>query len=140
MIIEANGWSYSFIRPILPSSARPDLALDAVWNGVGEGRRSGLVQANKLVEETQPFKLVKENPEAVGEILYALLEACRWYAWFINPVMPEVSNKIFAQLGLDANTELNKKWDQGLKWGGLKPEAKLGEPVPLFPRLEVESK
>jgi methionyl-tRNA synthetase len=119
---------------------RPDLALDAVWNGVGEGRRSGLVQANKLVEETQPFKLVKENPEAVGEILYALLEACRWYAWFINPVMPEVSNKIFAQLGLDANTELNKKWDQGLKWGGLKPEAKLGEPVPLFPRLEVESK
>lgn len=119
---------------------RPDLALDVIWNGIGEGRRSGIFQANKLVEETQPFKLVKENPEAVAEILYALLEACRWYAWLVNPVMPEVSSKIFTQLGLDAEQELNKEWAQGLQWGGLKTGAALGEPVPLFPRLEVELK
>ena len=118
---------------------RPDLALEAIWNGVGDGRRSGIVQANKLIEETQPFKLVKESPETVAEILYALLEACRYYAWFVQPFMPEVSSRILAQLGLDAREELARGWVQGLAWGGLTPLKKLGEPVPLFPRIEVES-
>jgi methionyl-tRNA synthetase len=116
---------------------RCDLVLSAIWDGVGETRRSGLFQANKLIEETQPFKLVKQDPEQVGEILYALLEACRWYAWLVHPVMPEISNKIFEQLGLDAENELNKGWDQALVWGGLKPGASLGEPKPLFPRPET---
>lgn len=117
---------------------RCDLVLAAIWDGVGQTRRSGLFQANKLVEETQPFKLVKEDPEAVGEILYALLESVRWYAWFLQPIMPQISTKIFEQLGLNAQEELSKGWDQGLKWGGLKPGAVLGEPSPLFPRPEAE--
>ena len=115
---------------------RCDVALSAIWDGVGDTRRSGLFQANKLIEETQPFKLVKEDPEAVGEILYALLESIRCYAWMVHPVMPNISNQIFVQLGLDAEKELSQGWDQGLKWGGLKPGAKLGEPSPLFPRGE----
>ncbi|HVM90705.1 MAG TPA: methionine--tRNA ligase [Verrucomicrobiae bacterium] len=119
------------------SNDRCDEALSAIWDGVGDTRRSGLFQANKLVEETQPFKLVKEDPETVGEILYALLEACRWYAWFIQPMMPEISNKIFEQLGLDAKKELSKGWERGLVWGGLEPGAALGEPKPLFPRPEA---
>ncbi|MEI7512645.1 MAG: methionine--tRNA ligase [Candidatus Uhrbacteria bacterium] len=116
---------------------RCDIALAAIWDGVGETRRSGLFQANKLIEETQPFKLVKEDPKQVGEILYALLESLRWYAWLVQPVMPEISNKIFEQLGLNAEKELSQGWVQGLKWGGLKPGAPLGDPMPLFPRSEV---
>ncbi len=116
------------------ASNRCDEVLAAIWDGIGETRRSGLFQANKLVEETQPFKLVKEDPEAVAEILYALLESVRWYAWLVHPIMPETSKKIFAQLGLDAEKELSKGWVQGLKWGGLKSGDSLGEPMPLFPR------
>lgn len=118
---------------------RCDLALAAIWDGVGETQRSGLFQANKLIEETQPFKLVKEDPEAVAEILYALLESIRWYAWLVYPVMPEIANKIFEQLGMDAKNELNKGWEQGLKWGGMQPGAALGEPQPLFPRPEASA-
>jgi methionyl-tRNA synthetase len=118
-------------------SNRCDVVLSAIWDGVGETRRSGLFQANKLIEETQPFKLVKEDPETVGEILYALLESLRWYAWLVHPVMPTISAKIFEQLGLNAEQELSKGWEQGLKWGGLKPGATLGHPQPLFPRSEV---
>ncbi len=110
-------------------------ALEAIWNGAGDAKRSGLLQANKFIEDTQPFKLVKTDPKAVGAILYSLLEACRWYAWLINPVMPETSKKVFAQLGLDIEQELAKGWDQALVWGGLTPGAALGEPSPLFPRL-----
>ncbi|MCC6563964.1 methionine--tRNA ligase [Candidatus Uhrbacteria bacterium] len=117
---------------------RCDVVLASIWDGVGDTRRSGLFQANKLIEETQPFKLVKEDPEAVGEILYALLESLRWYAWLVHPIMPNISVKIFEQLGLDARQELSKGWVQGLKWGGLVPGAALGEPSPLFPRPESE--
>ena len=115
---------------------RCDTALEAVWNGVGELRRSGLLQANKYIEETQPFKLVKTDPEAVARILYALLEACRWYAWLVYPVMPTISREIFTQLGMKADEELAQGWNEALVWGGLQPGAPLGEPKPLFPRQE----
>ncbi len=117
---------------------RCDVVLSSIWDGVGDTRRSGLFQANKLIEETQPFKLVKEDPKEVGEILYALLESLRWYAWLMHPVMPNISNKVFEQLGLNAEQELSKGWVQGLKWGGLTPGAALGEPMPLFPRPSEE--
>jgi methionyl-tRNA synthetase len=117
------------------ASSRGDLALEAIWNGVGSEQKSGLFHANKYIEETQPFKLVKDDKAAVGRILYALLEACRWYAWLAAPVMPKTANAIFAQLGLDAEKELNKGWDQGLRWGGLASNADLPEPQQLFPRV-----
>ena len=94
-----------------------------------------MIQANKFIEDTQPFKLVKTDPGAVGKILYSLIEACRWYAWLIHPVMPETSKKVLAQLGLSVEQELAKGWDAALVWGGLQPGAPLGERTPLFPRL-----
>lgn len=106
-----------------------------VFNEVLASTWSNMIQANKFIEDTQPFKLVKTDPEAVAKILYSLLEACRWYAWFVYPVMPETSKKIFVQLGLNGEEELAKGWDAALVWGGLTPGAPLGEPVPLFPRL-----
>ena len=108
---------------------RFDQALEWTW--------SSLFSANKFIEDTQPFKLVKTHPEEVAKILYALLEACRWYAWLVAPVMPETTKKIFTQLGLNAETELNKGWEAALIWGGLTPGALLGDPQPLFPRLEA---
>lgn len=114
---------------------RCDRALEYIWSGADRASGSGLGQANKYIEDTQPFKLVKENPEAVGRILYSVLEACRWYAWLIHPVMPHTSREIFAQLGLDPDAELEKEWDAALVWGGLKPGTKLSEPKPLFPRI-----
>ncbi len=114
---------------------RYDSLLATIW-GSRDKVSSGIVDANKYIEDTQPFKLVKIDPEAVAKILYSLLEACRWYAWFVSPVMPETAKKIFAQLGLDVEQELSKEWDQALIWGGLTPGALLGEPKPLFPRVE----
>jgi methionyl-tRNA synthetase len=108
-------------------AVRCDAALEAIW--------TSLFRANKYIEETQPFKLVKTDPDAVAKILYTELEACRIYAWLINPVMPNISRSIFEQLGLDAETELAKGWKEGVVWGGLKPGSALPEPKILFPRL-----
>lgn len=115
---------------------RCDYALAAIWSGKDTSNKVGLFHANKYIEDTQPFKLVKTDPEAVARILYTLLEACRWYAWMIHPVMPTISREIFVQLGLDADEELSKGWKTALTWGGLTPGSPLGEPRPLFPRQE----
>jgi methionyl-tRNA synthetase len=116
---------------------RCDMALEAIWSGVGDGLKSGIMQANKYIEETQPFKLIKESPERVGQIMYELLEAIRCYAWLISPMMPTISNKMFTQLGLNAEEEIKKGWSNGLKWGQLKPGSTLPEPSVLFPRIET---
>ena len=118
---------------------RVDHALELIWSGADRAHGAGLSQANKYIEDTQPFKLVKENPEAVGRILYALLEACRWYAWLLHPVMPQASKQIFFQIGLNEEKELSERWDEALVWGKLKAGTPLPEPRPLFPRLNEES-
>jgi len=110
-------------------TSRCDKALIAIW--------SNLDKANKYIEETQPFKLVKEDEKAVAEILYALLESCRFYGWLINPALPETSRKIFGALGLDAETELEQHWNEALQWGGLVPGSELPAPEPIFPRREA---
>ncbi len=130
-----------------------NLALDLIWLGTDRNTRHtetvdgkivnendaeefgtlGLSQANKYIEKKQIYKHTNEQEKA--HMLYNLLEGLRWYAWMINPVMPETSKNIFTQLGLNAEQELAKGWEAALVWGGLQPGAPLGEPTPLFPRL-----
>lgn len=114
------------------SSARIDLALEAIWNG----ENASLTLANRLVEETKPFKLIKEEPEKTALVLYTLLEFLRNVAWMIEPVMPEIAKQIIISLGQDPKSELSQHNFTQLKtWGGLKPGSDLPEPKILFPRL-----
>jgi methionyl-tRNA synthetase len=113
-------------------SARIDLVLEAVWNG----ENASLTLANRLVEETQPFKLIKEDPEKTALVLYTLLEFLRNVAWMIEPVMPSIASDIIKQLGQDPKSELSQHNFAQLKtWGGLEPGSELPEPKILFPRL-----
>lgn len=112
---------------------RFDLALEAVWNGVD--KNYGLIQANKFIEDTQPFKLIKTDPDAVGAILYSLLEYCRVIAWLVQPVMPQTSLQIIEQLGQDIEIEQHKKLIELTVWGGLKPGTPLPEPKILFKKI-----
>ncbi|MFA6099694.1 MAG: methionine--tRNA ligase [Patescibacteria group bacterium] len=111
-------------------ATRLDLALETIWTG----ENCSLISANKYVEETKPFKLAKDNLEQAGIVLYTLLEACRQYAWMIEPIMPNIAEEIIRQLGQDPKKERK----QGIKvlktWGGLKPGSELPEPKILFPR------
>lgn len=115
-------------------ATRPDDVTQLLWDA--SRSTTNLLHANKLIEVTQPFKLIKTDEQAVARVLYALLEAIRWYAWFLYPVMPDTARKMFAALGLDADVELARGWDAALVWGGLVPGSVLPEPSPLFPRLE----
>lgn len=117
---------------------RLDEALTLIW-GAGESKGSGLMQANKHIEETKPFQLIKNDSKKTGEVLYSILEALRHYAWMLDPMMPETSTKILSALGQNHNQEIKKGIMELRKWGGLEPRSTLPTPYPIFPQLESEA-
>ena len=93
------------------------------------------------ITATEPFKLIKTDPEATKVVLYNLLENIRQLAWMIRPFLPVTSDKIFEQLFADEaerKIELGKSFSEAQKWGGLKPGTAVKKGESLFPRLEEE--
>ena len=72
---------------------------------------------------------------AVGDDLYAVLEATRLVGVLLSPLVPDLSARILAQLGHDPITS---DWDRQLSWGGLRPGASLPKPSPVMQRLELD--
>ncbi len=91
---------------------------------------------NGLVEETAPWKLAKDPAHAakLDAVLYSLAESLRIIAILISPVLPNAAAGIFAQLNWDKPFQL-----ADATWGLLPDGHQLGQPTPLFPRLEIKA-
>lgn len=103
--------------------------LDAIWELVREG--------NRFVEVSAPWGLARDprRRQELEEVLYDLLETFRYLAILLYPAMPAVCGEIWKQIG--AEGELSGQRSDVLKiWGGLRPGVKVGEPKPLFPKIE----
>ena len=89
---------------------------------------------NGLVESTAPWKLAKEESAAgkLDAVLYHLAESLRIIAILISPAMPEAAKGILGQLNWEHPFSL-----EDAKWGGLPDGHVVGQPTPLFPRLEA---
>ncbi len=86
-------------------------ALDAVWELIGV--------ANKYVEETKPWNLVKENKtEELKNFIVLLIKVISAVARALAPFMPKTAEAISAQIGIDAVKKSN----------------------PLFPRIETTNR
>ncbi|MFA4954269.1 MAG: methionine--tRNA ligase [Patescibacteria group bacterium] len=105
-----------------------DTALAAIWKLV-DG-------ANQLVDHSKPWVLAKEGktPE-LAQTMYQLLETIRHVAWMLAPLLPGSAKNILEQLGSDA---AEGSWEKLAAWGGLEEGSKIGQAVPLFPRLEIK--
>ncbi len=98
---------------------------------------------NLYIEETQPFKLAKEDDKMphVGTILYNCAEALRIASIMLWPVMPNKMQSFWQTLGmndyaaaLDNNgTGDFNKWT---KWGKSQPGTTIAKTQPLFPRSQ----
>lgn len=91
--------------------------------------------ANAFVDSTKPFSLAKDPAQAarLDSVLYHLAEALIHVSVLLNPIMPTAMAAARAQVGWT----LPDGFTFGdLKWGLLPSGHQLGEPVPLFPRLE----
>jgi len=94
-----------------------------------------VVRCNAYVEETAPWKLAKDPAQAdkLDEVLYTLAEALRIVSLLITPVLPAAADAIRAQLAWTGPVSLDES-----AWGLLPDAHRLGDPVPVFPRIERE--
>lgn len=103
------------------------IALTELWRG--------LQRANQFVEETAPWKLAKD-PAARARLDYVMaqLAAANWILLReLAPILPETAEKALAQLGAPA--PLIPAFN-GLGWPVHLAGKSVGQPTPLFPRLE----
>jgi methionyl-tRNA synthetase len=116
-------------------------ALASLWRFVGA--------ANRYVDAQQPWGLAKaikagdtDASVRLREVLGELLEACRVIALTVTPFMPDAAARMLGQLG--HTSPYGPDGDDGpdvselLTWGAAAAPGTVAEPVPLFPRLEVE--
>ncbi len=105
-------------------------ALSKIWEVVNT--------ANKLIEDSKPWALAKENKtDELRSLLYSLLESLRIVALSIYPFMPATSKSIMKQLGIEEDPSKMKFSDVNT-WGVLKEGLKVNKSAPLFPRIEVK--
>lgn len=99
---------------------------------------------NKYIDDRAPWTLYKQGQQlAVDEVLYSVLESVRLAAYLLAPIIPNISNDIYRQLGFD--TDFNKKtqiaafdtFTNHANWGILPSSQILGDPRPVFQRLEL---
>ena len=97
-------------------------------------------ECNTLIEQAAPWKLAKmPNLERhLDAVLYHLAESLRIISILLSPVLPKAAQSIFDQLNwkmAEQGQETRFKLDDA-KWGGLPDGHVLGQPTPLFPRIE----
>jgi methionyl-tRNA synthetase len=90
--------------------------------------------ANEYIDKTEPWKLKKENPERMAEVLYILADTIRIISIMLAPFCPDAANKILDNLAVkEEERNFDSILESRLSFGNeiLKPEA-------IFPRLEVK--
>jgi len=108
-------------------------ALEIIWELVRRG--------NKYIDETAPWQLARENKtERLGTVLYNCLETLRFISLLASPFIPESADEIRRQMGLSEEFIASENLESLKEWGGLPTHIPLGEPKPIFPRIELEKK
>jgi methionyl-tRNA synthetase len=106
--------------------------LESIWS---------LISAvDKFIVQHAPWKLARQQDDAaqteLSATLYTAAEALRVVTALLHPVMPELTPKIWTQLGMTA--PLDSVRLDSLQWGGLPAGQKIGEIAAVFPRLEAK--
>ena len=95
-----------------------------------------LSRANKYIDETTPWTLAKDESQKdrLATVLYNLLEAIRWGATMLYPIIPETAEEILEKLcveGVDFGSIGSED-----KFGGIKVGAVLGDSRVMFARID----
>lgn len=85
------------------------------------------------IEKTEPWQLFKKDFDKYQEIIYNLLESMRHLSLLVRPFMPDKSNQILEQLGMES--EKKKKLENLKEWGKVKYKNINPDKI-LFPRIK----
>ncbi len=103
-------------------------ALETAW--------SVIARVDKVISDAKPWDLAKDEnqKQTLGAVLYQAAESLRWLSVLLHPFMPNASQAMWTQLGLDGSpAQVNPK---ELKWGELKEGSRIGDVQPVFPRID----
>ena len=95
------------------------------------------ININLYLNEKEPWTLIKDkqNFDDVQLIIYNVLESTRIIGFLLQPLLPELSNKILFQLD---QLNINNIWLEKLQWGLLPQGYELKEPKPIINKFEYE--
>ena len=96
------------------------------------------IDTNGFLNDKAPWSQMKQPGQEVqvGEDLYAVLECSRIVGILLQPLVPDLSERILRQLGLSA---VSTSWNNHLTWGRLDPGSALPKPEPVMQRLELDA-
>ena len=90
---------------------------------------------DEYLAKEQPWKKAEDpKGQSLADVLYAAAEGLRMIVVLAHPVIPDATQRIWEQLGQQGKLE-DVRIDQ-LKWGGLKPETRIGKVEAVFPRAD----
>ena len=90
-------------------------------------------ELNKFMDECEPWKSFKLDPEKAGKDLSILIECFRIIGIILQPFIPNASRKILDTLNIK---ESSRTFDNLTREQALKKSYELNNPQPLFPRYE----
>jgi methionyl-tRNA synthetase len=109
-------------------------ALAAIWKGV-------LDPANRYIDRTKPFELVKVDRDACRRVLVQLAEALRIFAILVKPFMPMTAETIYNGFSHPAPFDA-VRYEQAASRSTPSEDLRVtavlrdGKVLPLFPRIE----
>jgi methionyl-tRNA synthetase len=140
--IDATQWRRGLDLAEMVASLRASIgtfdyssSLQRIWRDVIDA-------ANRYIQETEPFKLAKTDPEACRVVLVNLAEWLRVAAILIKPFLPRTAETFYRAF----NFEESQAWDQVGYADAATPQLPAvltvtaptsgGKPAPLFPKIE----
>jgi methionyl-tRNA synthetase len=96
-----------------------------------------IARANKYIDETEPWKLAKEQSQKsrLGSVLYNLAESIRRIVILLAPAMPTLASRTNEQIELFENTE-QIRWEEAAQWGRVRVGSNTRKAQALFPRID----
>jgi methionyl-tRNA synthetase len=108
--------------------------LEIIWNIVGA--------ANNHIAHTEPWKLAKNDTEALRAVIFDIWNSLRVTAISLYPFMPSTAEAIWKQLGLKSLVnEAAQAGEDIFKWEWMPSnDISIAKGEQLFPRIEKEEK
>jgi len=112
-------------------------ALQRIWLGVVDS-------ANRYIQETEPFKLAKTNPDECRAVLINLAEWLRVTAILIKPFLPRTAETFYRAFNfgeakawdkVNYNDTVSPSWPHELR---VTAPITGGKPAPLFPKIDLK--
>ena len=97
-----------------------------------------VVACNVYIDEQAPWALKKTDPERMRAVLLTLFMAIRDLAVTIQPVIPSKASDVLDQLGIEPSARTYAALADADWFGRLADSGhRIGQPTPVFPRLEL---